>query len=163
MEKMEHSIRIRELTKDFSGKKVIDGICLDVSKGEIFGLLGPSGAGKTTLIKILTAQLKADGGKAELMGKMEEAASLCDHAALLLDGKIMEYGEPDVICRRYNGQNEIKILLKDKSFISLPNDSTSADLISRYIKEEQIESIHSSEPNLETVFMKLTGKGLIET
>lgn len=44
-------------------------IDLKVSDGMIFGLLGPSGAGKTTLIKILTGQLKADSGNARILDK----------------------------------------------------------------------------------------------
>ena len=53
----------------FSDKKVLSGIDLDINDGQIFGLLGPSGAGKTTLIKIITGQLSYDGGSALIMDK----------------------------------------------------------------------------------------------
>lgn len=53
-------IRCKDVYKSFSGKTVLSGIDFDISDGEIFGLLGPSGAGKTTLIKILTGQLAFD-------------------------------------------------------------------------------------------------------
>ena len=58
---MEKAIAINGITKSFGEKKVLNNITIDIQKGEIFGLLGPSGAGKTTLIKILTGQLKAEG------------------------------------------------------------------------------------------------------
>ena len=44
-------IRCNYVYKSFSGKTVLSGISFDIRDGEIFGLLGPSGAGKTTLIK----------------------------------------------------------------------------------------------------------------
>ena len=65
---MEKAISLYEITKVFGNRKVLDNITLDVKKGEIFGLLGPSGAGKTTLIKILTGQLKAESGSSVING-----------------------------------------------------------------------------------------------
>ena len=56
---MESAIQIENLRHCFGEKEVLDNINFSVGKGEIFGLLGPSGAGKTTLINILTGQLKA--------------------------------------------------------------------------------------------------------
>ena len=44
--------------------EVLKGISFSIRRGEIFGLLGPSGAGKTTLIKILTGQMLANSGRA---------------------------------------------------------------------------------------------------
>ncbi len=48
--------------KSFGDKKVLRDINFRICDGQIFGLLGPSGEGKTTLIKILTGQLNHDGG-----------------------------------------------------------------------------------------------------
>lgn len=53
---------IQNLVQKFGEKEVLKGINLTVGKGEIFGLLGPSSAGKTTLMKIMTGQLKQSSG-----------------------------------------------------------------------------------------------------
>ncbi|TGU86683.1 ATP-binding cassette domain-containing protein, partial [Mesorhizobium sp. M00.F.Ca.ET.186.01.1.1] len=50
---MEHVIEIKDLTKSFGDKKVLNGISLSIGKGRIFGLLGPNGSGKTTTMRIL--------------------------------------------------------------------------------------------------------------
>ena len=55
-------ITVEKITKRFGNKTALNQIQFNVDKGEIFGFLGPSGAGKTTLINILTGQLKADEG-----------------------------------------------------------------------------------------------------
>ena len=60
---MKNGIEIMNVEQTFNGRKVLNGINVKIEKGEIFGLLGPSGAGKTTLIKILTGQLKQTEGK----------------------------------------------------------------------------------------------------
>lgn len=281
---MENAISINGITKSFGEKKVLDNINLDVKKGEILGLLGPSGAGKTTLIKILTGQLSAENGKSVINGinsqklsgddyrnfgimmdnfgvydrlscfenlkifariygikndkinetlesvglsdakktpaqnlskgmksrlrlarvfminpdilfldeptsgldpatadeiqkmiqkekekgktifltthTMTEAEKLCDNVALLSDGKIVEYGNPKEICRRYNHQKKLKIHLTDGTEKEIPHDENSAEIISELIKSGRAETIHTTEPDLETVFMELTGKEL---
>lgn len=277
-----YSIIAERVSKNFGQKEVLKDISFTVSRGEIFGLLGPSGAGKTTLIKLLTGQLSYKG-EASLMGKscnkpdkalyagigmvmdncglydrlscqdnlmlfarlhnrskeeidrmlslvglkgskapagklskgmrqrlaiarallhkprllfldepasgldpaaaaqlyklllevknegttifltthnMEEAHKLCDHIALLHEGRIVEYGTPDELCRKYNTENRITLLLKDGKTVVLNNEPAAAKSIAAYIEENRVETIHSSEPNLETVFMALTGKEL---
>lgn len=275
-------IYANNIRKTFGERDILKGLDIEVKRGEIFGLLGPSGAGKTTLIKILTGQLKSDEGEAKILGKsagelkgvdyrkigimmdnfgvyerlscldnmktfaeiykipedkmkqslidvglkdamktpagklskgmrgrlqlarvfmqspeiifldeptsgldpqtaesiramiskkrdegctifltthdMSEAASLCNHVALLNEGKIVEYGTPEEICRRYNHQNKITVHLYDGSDMVLENSKASADEIHRLLSEEKIQTIHSTEPNLETVFLELTGR-----
>ncbi len=277
-----NSIHINQVTKAFREKEVLRQITLEVSTGEIFGLLGPSGAGKTTLIRILTGQLSYQGS-AEILGKscdkldrsiysdigmmtdnsgiyerltcydnlilfahfnnvkkeqvtkvlervgltdkkanagklskgmkqrlilarallhhprllfldeptsgldpataeeihklllglkaegttifltthnMVEAQKLCDHIALLNEGIIVEYGVPDEICRKYNQDNIITVLCRDGRLITLSNQPEYATQIAELFTRNEVEAIHSSEPDLETVFMKLTGKEL---
>lgn len=267
-------------------KKVLDGVNLSIAPAEVFGLLGPSGAGKTTLIKLITGQLKVKDGQIRLMGKdsnelagqdfcrvgimmeqlgvyerlscydnlklfamlggvknssvservkaalrkvcleesagtlamnlskgmrsrlllarailnspevlfldeptsgldpktakeihnfileekekgtvifltthnMAEAEALCDNVALLNDGKIVEYGEPREMCLRYNHQKKIVIHLTDGACVELQHSALAGEAIAGYLGEGKVATIHSGEPNLETVFMELTGR-----
>ena len=62
-------IELKHVTKKFNGKVALSDISFSVSEGVIFGFLGPSGAGKTTTINILTGQLVQDSGQAFILGK----------------------------------------------------------------------------------------------
>jgi lipopolysaccharide export system ATP-binding protein len=57
-----------DLTKSFKGRKVVDGVTLRISQGEVVGLLGPNGAGKTTTFYIIVGLASADAGKVLLDG-----------------------------------------------------------------------------------------------
>jgi ABC-2 type transport system ATP-binding protein len=65
---MNKMIEISGLNKDYSGKKVIDGLDLEIEHGELFGFLGPNGAGKTTAIRILTTLTKPSSGMVRING-----------------------------------------------------------------------------------------------
>jgi len=56
-------VQVRGVGRSFGGKTVLDGIDLSVSRAEIFGLLGPSGAGKTTLVKMIAGIDRAEKGE----------------------------------------------------------------------------------------------------
>lgn len=62
------AIHTENIHKSFGKVKALDGISLDVSEGEIFGLLGPDGSGKTTLFRILATLMLPDAGTAEVCG-----------------------------------------------------------------------------------------------
>ena len=86
-------ITVEKITKRFGNKTALNQIQFNVDKGEIFGFLGPSGAGKTTLINILTGQLKADEGTTQLLGKDTKDLTPEDLAHIGLVGDSSGYYE----------------------------------------------------------------------
>jgi ABC-2 type transport system ATP-binding protein len=79
---MRDMITVQNVEKSFGNQKVLTGVSFEVEKGEIFGLLGPSGAGKTTLINILTKQLEVDSGKAVVGVSSFETGLMLDEDGL---------------------------------------------------------------------------------
>lgn len=62
------SIRVKDLWKRYGAVEAVRGVSLEVNEGEIFGLIGPDGAGKTTTFQILAGVMEADSGAAEVFG-----------------------------------------------------------------------------------------------
>lgn len=62
------AIEVKGLQKSFKTTEVLKGIDFEVEKGSIFALLGSNGAGKTTIVNILSTLLKSDGGAASVCG-----------------------------------------------------------------------------------------------
>lgn len=62
------SISVKKISKSYNKVKALDTISFEVKKGELFGLIGPDGAGKTTLFRILTTLLFQDEGEANVAG-----------------------------------------------------------------------------------------------
>ncbi len=63
----ETGIEIRNLSKNFAGVQALKDVSLNISRGEIFGLLGSNGAGKTTLIRLLTGSIMPSGGEISVL------------------------------------------------------------------------------------------------
>ena len=62
-------IDVRELVKQYRGRRVVDQVSLRVEPGEIVGLLGPNGAGKTTTFYMIAGLIHPDGGSVLLSGE----------------------------------------------------------------------------------------------
>src|SRR5512145_3012901 len=62
------AIQVKGLQKSYKNLHVLKGVDLEVEKGSIFALLGSNGAGKTTIVKILTTLLRQDSGSAAVNG-----------------------------------------------------------------------------------------------
>lgn len=65
----ELAIDARGLSKEFRAVQAVDGVSLTIEKGEVFGLVGPDGAGKSTLIRMLATVLAPSSGDAYIFGK----------------------------------------------------------------------------------------------
>jgi ABC-2 type transport system ATP-binding protein len=63
-----HAIEVTGLRKSFGRIRALDGLDLEVAEGEVHGLVGPNGSGKTTALRVLLGLLRADGGLARLLG-----------------------------------------------------------------------------------------------
>ena len=62
------SVSVTQLSKSYSSIKALDDVSFDVPKGELFGIIGPDGAGKTTLFRLLTTLILPDSGSAVIEG-----------------------------------------------------------------------------------------------
>jgi ABC-2 type transport system ATP-binding protein len=62
------AISVRGLSHSYGSRRALDSVSFDVAPGEIFGLLGPNGGGKTTLFRILATLLPVQAGEAHLLG-----------------------------------------------------------------------------------------------
>lgn len=78
---MTEAIRAEGLTKRFGGLTAVDGLTLTVAAGEIFGLVGPDGAGKTTSMRLLSSIMEPTSGEAWVAGHhiVKEAESVKEH------------------------------------------------------------------------------------
>lgn len=59
---------MKNLTKNFGELKAVNNLSFSIKEGELFGLLGPNGSGKTTTVKLLTGQIKPTKGNATVLG-----------------------------------------------------------------------------------------------
>ncbi|MDN5924764.1 MAG: ABC transporter ATP-binding protein [Xanthomonadales bacterium] len=96
-------VRIRGLTTVLGDKTVFDGLDLDIPRGKVTAIMGPSGTGKTTLLKHITGQMRADAGtidvdghnvaqlsRAALFQLRERIGYLFQNSALLTDFNVFE-------------------------------------------------------------------------
>lgn len=63
-----NAIEIKNISKNYGELKALDNVSFEVKKGELFGLIGPDGAGKTTLFRLLTTLINPDAGSATVDG-----------------------------------------------------------------------------------------------
>jgi phospholipid/cholesterol/gamma-HCH transport system ATP-binding protein len=62
-------VEIRKLAYGVSGRAIFDGLDMDIPRGRVTAVMGPSGTGKTTLLRLITGQVRADGGAIHVAGE----------------------------------------------------------------------------------------------
>ncbi|WP_320127640.1 ABC transporter ATP-binding protein [uncultured Sphaerochaeta sp.] len=85
-------IEMQDVSKSFAGQQILKGISLTIEDRELFGIIGPSGAGKTTLIRLLMGAIASDSGSISIYGKripdlsvLNEIGYMPQNDALYLD------------------------------------------------------------------------------
>lgn len=129
---MEQTIQVSNLSKSYAGSMVLENLTISVSKGEVYGLLGANGAGKSTTMECVLGTKKADGGTVSILGlsPQDDRKQLFEQVGV----QFQESNYPDKIkvgelCEEtaclYKEAADYKILLKQfglaekgKSFVS---------------------------------------------
>ena len=281
---MSNIIEVKKINKSFKEDHILKNISFNVKQGEIFGFLGPSGAGKTTTIKLMTSQLKATSGEINILNEnikkiknklfdnigvlsdtsglyerlsiednlkffgsiyniskqqclellkrvdlyehrkkkikkisrgmkqrlliaiaiihkpkllfldeptsaldpgtakkvhallrelneqgatifltthnMEEADKLCDRVAFLNNGQIVKIGKPQELKLEYR-EDYFKVTIKgEENSLKIKKDLLGLKQIEKWMQENKLLTVHSQEPNLEEIFLMLTGRTL---
>ena len=68
-EKREIIVKVEELVKSFGDRIILNGVTLEIPKGEIFVIMGGSGCGKSTLLRHMIGSLKPDSGRVSVLGQ----------------------------------------------------------------------------------------------
>ena len=100
---MNNEIHINHITKRYGDVEALRDLSLEIGSGELFGLIGPDGAGKTTLFRILTTLLLADSGTA--IGQQQRGERLEGDPSA---GRI--YARPLLALPRPDSRGELELL-----------------------------------------------------
>src|SRR5215813_3716035 len=73
-ETAEVAIKVRSLAKNYDGYEAVKGVDLDIERGEIFGIIGPDGAGKTSVFQVLGGVMEPTSGEAMMLGRSAREA-----------------------------------------------------------------------------------------
>jgi ABC-2 type transport system ATP-binding protein len=77
------ALEARALVRRFGAVTALDGLSFEVGRGELYGLIGPDGAGKTTAIRALAGLVALDGGTARVLGEAAGGARLRERVGLM--------------------------------------------------------------------------------
>ena len=102
------TLGVQGLRKRYGKKEVVNGVSLDLHKGEIVGLLGPNGAGKTTTFHMITGMIRPNGGQVYLEKKNITSLPMYKRARLGI-GYLSQ--EPSVF-RRLSVEDNLRLILQ---------------------------------------------------
>ena len=91
---------------------------------------------------------------------MQEADTLCDRVAFLHKGKIQLLDKPSELKKQF-ADGTITVELSNNEKVVLRKDSEGAEEMCRLMKENRIQTVHSNEPTLGDIFVKVTGGELV--
>lgn len=125
---MAHSLKAEGLSKQYQGRRVIEGINLSISAGEIVGLLGPNGAGKTTTFYIFTGMIRPESGAVTLDGVDISRMAMYERA---LRGISYLPQEPSIF-RRLSVRDNIRAVLEIRGLDKDEIEERTEKLLSEY-------------------------------
>lgn len=137
-------LKANQLTKTFGNVKALDHCDLEIRKGEIFGYLGPSGAGKTTTIKLLTGQLHSDAGEVTVLGKNPFSPEIRQQIGIMSDmsglyEKMTVYENLDIFADIYGVKNKKKKIKETLEAVDLyDNRKKKVEKLSRGMKQRLV-------------------------
>ena len=79
----EPALQARALVRRFGATVALDGLTFEVARGELYGLVGADGAGKTTALRVLAGLVLPDGGEARVLGEMPGSAAVRERVGLM--------------------------------------------------------------------------------
>ncbi len=141
---MTNILKAAQLTKTFGNVKALDHCDLEIRKGEIFGYLGPSGAGKTTTIKLLTGQLHSDSGQITVFGKDPFSPDIKRQIGIMSDmsglyEKMTVYENLDIFADIYGIKNKKNTIRKTLQAVDLLGSAKKkVDKLSRGMKQRLV-------------------------
>ena len=103
------ALRVRDLTKRYEGRPVVDGVSFDIPRGKVVSLIGPNGAGKSTLMKLINGKLAPDAGSVSL-GQNVTQAYYAQHQLEELDEGNTVLGEMDTVAKGWTTSEERRLL-----------------------------------------------------
>lgn len=87
---MDYILELKNLTKEYGKKKVVDSVNLSIERGHIYGLIGPNGAGKTTIMKMIAGLAAQDGGSISLFGSEDNLDESRSRMSFMLEAPFLE-------------------------------------------------------------------------
>lgn len=141
---MTNILKANQLTKTFGNVKALDHCDLEIRKGEIFGYLGPSGAGKTTTIKLLTGQLHSDAGEVTVLGKNPFSPEIRQQIGIMSDmsglyEKMTVYENLDIFADIYGVKNKKRKIKETLEAVDLyDNRKKKVEKLSRGMKQRLV-------------------------
>ena len=115
-------ISIKNLTKEFSGQKVLDGINFDIKKGEVVALVGASGAGKSTILRSLNYLEQPDSGTITIDDFKVDFKTITKEQILTLRRKLAMVFQQFNLFERRTALDNVKEGLKIQTMILVSHD-----------------------------------------